>query len=294
MRPLAIDLFVGLGGWSAGLVAAGWRSVGFDLENMFEVLNEPMPEHFSLVIQDVRTLHGSQFKDAQLLVGSSPCTKYSYMAMPWQRAKALAAWYEEEPSRQVQLNELFDAQFRIQREASEAAGRQIPMVGETGRGVQRWVGRARANFGSYYLYGDVPALMPIVQRTMKNVDGGSWFGLNPDGSPGALNNARDGRKTNGDIPHIRTGARSTPHLTNAAEHRDVRAFDDAFAPSDGRKGAGYAWFKKGTGAWARDPVSAAGSHGSPRRKAASAKIAKIPFTLAHWIGKTWFPMTEAA
>ena len=32
MKPLAIDLFCGLGGWSEGLLAEGWDVVGFDIE----------------------------------------------------------------------------------------------------------------------------------------------------------------------------------------------------------------------------------------------------------------------
>lgn len=32
MRPLAIDLFCGLGGWTAGLLAEGWDVIGFDVE----------------------------------------------------------------------------------------------------------------------------------------------------------------------------------------------------------------------------------------------------------------------
>ena len=32
MTPLAIDLFCGLGGWTEGLLAEGYRVVGFDLE----------------------------------------------------------------------------------------------------------------------------------------------------------------------------------------------------------------------------------------------------------------------
>ena len=31
-KPLAIDLFCGLGGWAEGLLAHGWRVVGFDIE----------------------------------------------------------------------------------------------------------------------------------------------------------------------------------------------------------------------------------------------------------------------
>jgi hypothetical protein len=84
-------------------------------------------------------------------VASPPCQAYSYRAMPWSRAKALPP-----PD-----NTLFEACFRIQREACEAARRHVPMIVENVRGAQKWVGRARWNFGSYYLWGDVPALMPI-------------------------------------------------------------------------------------------------------------------------------------
>ena len=31
MKPLMLDLCCGMGGWSAGFMAAGWRCVGVDL-----------------------------------------------------------------------------------------------------------------------------------------------------------------------------------------------------------------------------------------------------------------------
>ena len=66
--PLAIDLYCGLGGWTEGLLAEGYEVVGFDIER------HAYGEHrypAQLVLQDVRTLHGSQFKDAALIVASS-------------------------------------------------------------------------------------------------------------------------------------------------------------------------------------------------------------------------------
>src|SRR5208282_2796817 len=148
MKPLAIDLFCGLGGWTEGLLAEGYYVVGFD--NHQHIYGEHRYPA-QLVIQDVLTLHGSQFKDAALIVASPPCQAYSYRAMPWKRAKALPP-----PD-----NSLFEACFRIQREASAAAGRHIPMVVENVRGAQKWVGRSRWNYGSFHLWGDVPALMPM-------------------------------------------------------------------------------------------------------------------------------------
>jgi site-specific DNA-cytosine methylase len=129
-QPLAIDLFCGLGGWTEGLLAEGYYVVGFDIEqHVYGDHRYPA----QLVVQDVLTLHGSQFRDAALIVASPPCQGYSYRAMPWSRAKALPP-----PD-----NSLFESCFRIQIEACAAAGRHIPLIVENVRGAQKWVGRAR-------------------------------------------------------------------------------------------------------------------------------------------------------
>ena len=158
-----VDLFCGLGGWTEGLLAEGYDVIGFDIER--HVYGEHRYPG-QLVIQDVTTLHGSQFKDAALIVASPPCQAYSYRAMPWKRARALPP-----PD-----NTLFETCFRIQREACAAAGRHIPLVVENVRGAQKWVGRARWNFGSFYLWGDVPALMPrTIEAIKQRGSGREWF-----------------------------------------------------------------------------------------------------------------------
>ena len=184
---MVIDLYCGLGGWAEGFLSEGYSVIGFDIER-HDYGTGGYPGQ--LVLQDVTTLHGSQFKDAAVIVASPPCTEYSYMAMPWSRSKQIARAlreveavlaavkklhgqncadelavilreYNQFPegytgSRTIEeLNRLFMACFRIQREASEAAGRDIPMVVENVRGAQPWVSSANANFGSYYLWGDV-------------------------------------------------------------------------------------------------------------------------------------------
>ena len=236
MRPLAIDLFCGLGGWTDGLLAEGYDVIGFDIER------HQYGEHrypAQLVVQNVLTLHGSQFKDATLIVASPPCQAYSYRAMPWKRAKALPP-----PD-----NTLFEACFRIQREACEAAGQHIPLIVENVRGAQKWVGRARWNFGSFYLWGDVPALMPPTFKGVKHKPyetgskntGGSWFA----------------------IAHNTTSGRGQ-HLTSPAEHGIKH------------HGSGAVWFDTG-------PASLP-SRSS--RKMASAMIAKIPLPLSRHIAAT--------
>lgn len=213
-----IDLYAGLGGWAEGGLAEGYRVVGFDIER-HEYGDHKYPAQ--LVIQDVLTVHGSQFKDAALIVASPPCQEFSYMAMPWTLAKEKRARIFADAEEQKRLTALFDACFRIQREACEAAGRYIPLVVENVKGAQKWVGRAGWHFGSFYLWGDIPALMPIarvfknpgfrfdgngksfqsesVERHIKN-NGGSWFNV---GSPGQ-------KETNRNPVHELTGRKLGP------------------------------------------------------------------------------------
>jgi hypothetical protein len=273
MKPLAIDLFCGLGGWSSALLAEGYFVVGFDIErHVYGAHRYPA----TLVIQDVLTLHGSQFRDAALIVASPPCQAYSYRAMPWKRAKALPP-----PD-----NTLFEACFRIQREASEAAGHKVPLIVENVRGAQKWVGRARWNFGSFYLWGDVPALMPVTakavkvggldwkhpddprhrpgqafnthaERNIKN-NGGSWFAIAHNTASGKGRNP-DGRKQPGiDLSQVGfncANAREFGHMVEGAQYR--RTADD----------------KR--------------QHIGKTRKFASAMIAKIPQPLARHIARTF-------
>lgn len=300
MRPLAIDLFTGLHGWAEGCIAEGWRVVGFDLEDMSAQFGHPKPEHFHLVIQDVRTLHGSQFKDAGLLCASPPCQAFSYMAMPWTKAKdkAAAIRADETGDARRNLTELFDTCFRLQREASEAAGHLIPLVIENVRGATPWVGRARWSFGSFYLWGDVPALMPPRSRDytpkfcMDDIRGGQRRHI-----PGVI---EDGRK----VPGFRFDGSGGSFQTASVEGMKV-ASEDGGRRTDVGKGARFTsrdcgveaigeGLKQG-GDWFSDPNSASrtSSSKSPARKRASAMIAKIPEALSRHIGRCYFPRPES-
>ena len=260
MKPLAIDLFCGLGGWTDGLIAEGYDVIGFDIER-----HEYGDHRYAgqLVLQDVLTLHGSQFKDAALIVASPPCQAYSYRAMPWKKAKALPP-----PD-----NTLFESCFRIQREACEAAGRHIPLIVENVRGAQKWVGRARWNYGSFYLWGDVPALMPMTSAIKNN--GGSWFNI---GSPGqtVLNKNPVHELSGVKVPSFRFDGSGKSFQSASVNHHS----DD-----NGRKIGGFS-----------DPTSTCRRHGSKSkgRKMASAMIAKIPLPLSRYLAATFKPRMEAA
>lgn len=82
--PLAIDLCCGLGGWTEGLQSEGYQVRGYDIE-AHEYGEEKYPA--DLVLKSILDLHGSEVADAAVIVASPPCQEFSYMAMPWSRAK---------------------------------------------------------------------------------------------------------------------------------------------------------------------------------------------------------------
>lgn len=239
-------------------------------------------------LRHLRTLHGAQFRDADLIVASPPCQFFSRMAMPFK-----CPWKPEELERRRNLaHDLFWQCWRIQHEACEAAGRYIPMIVENVVGAQRWVGAARWHYGSFYLWGDVPPLMPVA-GALKNT-GGSWFGQR-DGQTLERNDPRDVRKN------------------DAGEFVNASASGGWNHPGkalDGKKNDGTGWRPNGTlqsnnrmvpdgtqfgGTWWNDATNnliRKASSRSSARKAASAQIAKIPEPLARHIARVFKPHAE--
>jgi len=167
------------------------------------------------------------------------------------------------------------------------------MVLENVKGAQPWVGRARAHFGPFYLWGDVESVggsvvmggAPKFGQTLKAarlLKGRSNFhffeqtGLPSPRFSGAEHESSVQRhqaiKTVGHV-NIRDGHTHTRHLTNQAE-------SDRVVKGGGvvkQHGSGETWFDIGIA-----------SHGSQTsaRKAASAQIAEIPITLSRYIARS--------
>ncbi len=260
--PIVIDLFCGRFGWSKGFVDEGYHAIGFDLN---PPIGCDIPPGCELIQMDVAKLCGYDLRavNPTVIVASPPCQRYSYMAMPWDRAKREMRWQEWQStspfSPNFDLNDLFNHCFRIAREAG------CRIVTENVRGAQRWVGPAKARYGSYYLWGNIAsvgnAIVPDVPRFgcprlyvgsnggRKN-DGGSWFNVAHNTESGAGRNP-----VNGD-----TGIK----------RRDADGYDRSHP-------AAFGWKAPKT------------SSNSKARKAASAAIAEIPFELSSWIAKCFKP-----
>ena len=257
------------------------------------------------------------------------------MAMPWSRAKAMAAEIRQSTAKLLELNRLFWACLDIQEQASRAAGHRIPLVIENVKGAQPWVGPAKAHFGSFYLWGDVESVggRVVVRpefghgiaagRAQKfNPDGtahgqGSWFAV-------ADSKDRGARKVDGFNFHqfeqtgqpggsfqsaavaqgVKQGGSGAAWFDKALDERRKAATAYKVSSAEGRrtdpgKGARFTsrdcgiegtknggdWFASGA------DCSEQRRHGSgsTSRKAASAMIARIPFDLARFIARSFYP-----
>ncbi len=306
--PLVVDLFCGKFGWGSAFAAEGWRVIGFDIEHLPH--HGPVPDGCELVLQDVCTIHGAQLVDADCLVASSPCQEFSWRAMPWKRGRAQSpkelgmaapAWWKK-PEAKMEADEfrewkhwqrlypreppvqginLFWQAFRIQQEIFEACGRWVPLVAENVRGAQKWVGRASWAYGSFLLWGDVPALMP---RALKALKWGGCNGVRFDERPPNLAAHRE-----------RTGRKVPMNFHEHEKENGTKVASESGRRTDPGKGARFTTrdcgSEKGFAKEWRDSPNGMPmmSSGSSARKAASAEIARIPELLARHIARVFKP-----
>lgn len=148
MKPVAIDLFCGLGGWTKGFLAEGYEVIGFDIEHK--------PSYPGVFINmDVAKLCGYDLRAVNpvVIVASPPCPEFSV----WGQKH-----FHPNPPWPIKGIELFNHTLRVCREAG------CSFIIENVRPAQLFVGPATNRLGSFYLWGDVPPLMPQGAYTKKS------------------------------------------------------------------------------------------------------------------------------
>lgn len=140
MKPVAIDLFCGKGGWTNGLLEAGFEVYGFDIE--------PQPDYKGIFVQcDILSLTAEDLRKygASFATCSSPCEQFSVHGM--------RHFFPNPKYPQIGI-ELFNHSRSI----LEKLG--IPYVMENVRAAQEFVGRSVNHCGPFHLWGTgVPAVM---------------------------------------------------------------------------------------------------------------------------------------
>jgi len=148
--PTLIDLCCGSGGWAEGFIAEGWTVYGYDIMDQ--------PDYpGTLIIVDAKGLTAADLPPHDAIVGSPPCEQFSRHQMPCTRKR-------NPPPPDLSIVE---ACRRI------AADSGKPFVMENVREAQNWIGRARWHIGPFYLWGDVPAIMPAITLPRKKESYGS-------------------------------------------------------------------------------------------------------------------------
>lgn len=136
--PLLIDLFCGRGGWSRVALELGWRVIGYDIED-HGFPGELRQVRLPVPVQQLRQLGPA------LVVASPPCEEFARAWLPWLRCdRRPARWAVDLLRWSVALPAFFDCPVVV--ECSKFAARHVP-------GAQL--------FGSWALWGDVPALCPV-------------------------------------------------------------------------------------------------------------------------------------
>ena len=152
MRPLALDLCCGMGGWTDGLLAAGFDVVGVDIYRHRRYRGE-------FELSDLMVFDEFRFSAAVLILASPPCNEFAR----WDKCPS---WFKERPVPDCTL---------VNRCRAIAANLEVPLVLENVRGAQQWIGISKHHYGPFYLWGDgVPPLLSHCDRRTVKFKSSGW------------------------------------------------------------------------------------------------------------------------
>lgn len=147
MKYRLLDFFCGRGGWTVAAMARGWECVGVDIEDHgypSMLVREALPWS----IERVMSYRPSA------IVASPPCEEFARAWLPWLRG-------DGKPSSDM---------VGLLSWSVGLVGCGVPVVVECSHFAAKHVPGAR-KFGSYALWGDVPALCPHPPRTKMKKSG---------------------------------------------------------------------------------------------------------------------------
>lgn len=158
MKPLALDLCCGMGGWTDGAIAAGFDVVGVDIYRHRKyrgafVLGDLLSPELEIFF--------SRFSGVvDLVLASPPCTEFARWDKP-------AKWFAQgrpEPSLDL-----------VKRCEAIAFKLRAPLVLENVRGAQQFIGTAVNHYGPFYLWGDgIPPLLSHCDRRIAKFKESGW------------------------------------------------------------------------------------------------------------------------
>jgi len=260
-------------------MAAGWDVIGVDVKDMGGYQGHLLLEDVKLLTQKrLNEFQTEKFRTVRaflLVVASPPCNDFSYSSLPFKKARA--KFSNENPPD----DSIWRACERL------AVELDAPFILENVRGAKKWMGHEDWRYGSFYFWGETPALLPS-GCPRKGFGGGGrrWDERRRKGYTRESSGLFQNRKPfPGEYERVE-GLKKSPGMPFGYK-RDGSLKKSPFATPSERVNAMKLKDRKIGGA------EQIGHHKISLREQWSARAAMIPIELAQYIGNIFYPRDRA-